>query len=79
MTALIAILVLVALFTLFGLLGPAERGRSCGGRGALEKPCRGCPRGLLPGVKRGDWSGCAGASPAKNGGDGRVPMANRPR
>jgi hypothetical protein len=44
-TTVIAILVFALLFTLFALLGPAERSRTCGGRTAGEERCGSCPLG----------------------------------
>ena len=59
MSEVIAVLVFAFAFTLFALLGPAERSRPCGGRGAGEQRCGKCPGGppegefgvACPGIK----------------------------
>jgi len=61
-TTLVAVGVLVVLFVLFALLGPAERSKPCAGRGPGERPCRGCwlnesREGSCP----GSWQGCPGS------------------
>lgn len=61
MSTLLAILVLAALFAVFALLGPAERGRSCSGRRVGEEPCGRCPKASPSGRKSGNWPGCSGA------------------
>lgn len=42
MTTVIAITVFGLFFTVFALLGPAERSKPCGGRKPGETPCAGC-------------------------------------
>ncbi|MFH1763062.1 MAG: hypothetical protein ABIF09_02615 [Gemmatimonadota bacterium] len=63
MTAAIAIAVFVLFFALFALLGPAERSRGCGGRGAGEERCGSCP---LDADKQGDRAACPGAKGLKD-------------
>ena len=58
MTTVIAIVVFALSFTLFALLGPAERSRGCGGRAAGEGRCAKCPKGA---VEESAEAACPGA------------------
>jgi hypothetical protein len=62
-TTVIAIAVFVLFFTIFALLGPAERSRGCGGRGPGEERCGKCPLGS---DQQPDPVGCPGAKALKN-------------
>ena len=62
MQALIAIAVLSVLFTLFALLGPAEKYRPCRGVEPGEKRCGGC---LLGTGEKAAGAGCPGKNPVE--------------